>query len=147
VALAWAAATPLHAAVCTVDAAVLAFPPYDAFNAAPNLATGSIRVLCMTTPGISDSATVALRIGSSNHGTVNERKMSNGRDQLRYGLYSDSARSQNWGDGFDAPTRNSGPLNAELWTPVVFPVFGSMPPMQNIAPGNYSDNLMITVTP
>lgn len=145
-----AGASSLYAtALCTVDAESLTFPPYDVFNPAPTLSTSAITVRCLGV-GSTASATVALGISAGTYGTVTDRKMAQlagGAGYLRYGIYSDSNRTQNWGDGPDAPTRSSGPLDTQLAIPVIFSLYGSMPPLQNVAPGGYFDSLLITVSP
>jgi spore coat protein U-like protein len=140
-------ASPLYAdALCTVDPATLNFPPYDVFNPAATRSTGMVTVRCLGTNG-STSAMVALQIGAGANGTVTDRRMAGNGSVLRYGLYSDSNYSQNWGDGAGAPTRTVAPLDTELPTPAIFTLYGSIPPMQDANPGSYSDTLLITVTP
>lgn len=134
----------LHAGIsCDVDSAALAFGMYDPSSSRPTDGTGTVRLHCTSlataTPG---GASVAMTITPTSN-----RKMVRNGDTLHYGIYSNSARTVNWGDGAAAPMLSTGPMQANETKNLQFTLYGLIPPLQNIAAGHYSDNLLITITP
>ena len=102
--------------------------------------TSSISLNCTnTTP-----YTVGLSAGTNGGGTVTTRKMKGGptNELINYALYSDAARTTNWGDtavlGWQSGTGNGA---AQAFT-----VYGRVPPQTTPTPGNYTDNVTVTVT-
>jgi spore coat protein U-like protein len=133
---------------CSINSAGLAFSNYETFSSSPNYSLGSVTVQCTNLgPGATDGDTVALKIGGGAFGTVADRKMASGTSHLRYGIYSDTTYSQNWGDDMTAPTLSTGPLAVNASKPLNFILYGRIPPLQNVRAGAYSDSLLITVTP
>jgi spore coat protein U-like protein len=145
-----AACAGLHAAgiECSFSSAALSFPPYETYGNSPTDGIGSVQVQCINHDELgSTGVNVALSIGASANGTVTDRQMAGNGDTLRYGVFSDSARSQNWGDGLGAPTQNTGALLGSQSKTLNFTLYGRIPPLQNPHPGHYSDSLLLTVTP
>jgi spore coat protein U-like protein len=151
VALAFAASgSGLHAAgvECALHSSALAFPIYESFNASPTDGIGTVVVNCVNLDAASSGGVhVALQIGPSANGTVTDRKMAGSGSTLRYGIYSDAGRSQNWNDDFSAPTLGTGALQGHQSKNLNFTLYGRIQPLQNPYAGIYSDSLLITVTP
>lgn len=124
---------------CVVSATNLAFGNYDPTAAAPTDANSSITVTC--TPGT--SFTVGLNAGTTSGATVNSRKMASGSNLLGYALYSDAARTTNWGNtpGTDTPAATTAASTASVLT-----VYGRIPAQQSAAVGSYTDTVTITVS-
>ena len=121
---------------CLVSTTAVAFNTY-AF-AAVN-ATGAVSVTCTnTTP-----YTVGLDAGKGTGATVTARLMTvaSGTATLSYSLYSDSARSVNWGNSTGAWVSGTGIGSAQSLT-----VYGTLPASQYVTPGSYSDTVGVTVT-
>lgn len=139
----------LAAVTCTFTNGALTFPSsYDASASAPTDGVGSVNLSCVNMGSSGTSGeTIILKIGPGAHGSVSERKMASGSSYLRYGIYSDAGRSQNWGDGFDAPTRQTGPLTANQTTSLQYTLYGRIPAQQNVPAGTYSDSLLLTFSP
>lgn len=124
---------------CLVSASALAFGNYDPVSASPTNATSSITVTCTT----GTSFTVGLDAGSAAGATVTTRQMSNAANRLSYSLFSDSARTTNWGNtaGVNTPAAITATAS-----PSVLTVYGQVAAQQNLPAGSYSDTVIVTVT-
>jgi spore coat protein U domain-containing protein, fimbrial subunit CupE1/2/3/6 len=124
---------------CTITTTDVTFAPYDpvvANNATPLDGAGAVTVTC--TQGT--IATIALDPGSNAQGTT--RRMAGGAQFLSYELYKDAGRSTTWGaTGAAAMTLPAAPS----LTPRTFPVYGRVPPAQDVASGAYLDRALATV--
>ena len=102
--------------------------------------TSSISVTCTnTTP-----YTVGISAGTNGGGTVITRKMKHATlaDTVAYALFSDSARAVNWGDTSGTGWQSGiGNGTAQPYT-----VYGRVAAQTTGAPGNYTDNVTVTVT-
>jgi len=129
-------------AACIVAAPRLSFGPYDPLSAAGSTTSGVIIVLCDFVP----PPNVTVMIGpSANSGGFTPRRMLNagGVDTLDYNLYVDPSSAIVWGDGRPGTgVRTNRVFRGKPW---VLTVFGRMPPGQDVTPGNYIDNIAITV--
>jgi spore coat protein U-like protein len=116
------------------------FGPYDPQDATPVDSTGSISYRC-TDVGPGDA--VEIRIGRGNSSRFVPRSMIQGNARLEYNLFVDAARTVVWGDG----TGGTAVYTRRVpdGTIVAVPVFGRLPPRQNVVSGDYSDLVVITV--
>ncbi|WP_052417570.1 Csu type fimbrial protein [Cellvibrio mixtus] len=104
-----------------------------------NTATGSGSIQLRCTPG----TTAKITIGAGLYGTgVNDRKMrlGVGTSTLNYQLYTSAARSTVWDD----VTGVSILLSDD--TTRTFPVYGRIPVQATPANGNYSDQVLVTLS-
>ncbi len=124
---------------CAVTTSDLAFGSYDPTAIDPTDATANIVVAC--TPGT--IFTVALDQGTTLGATITDRRMANGVDILRYQLFSDAARLNNFGA---TPGLDALPAQTSTATPAIIPVFGRVAPQQNVPPGEYRDVVTVSVT-
>ena len=125
-------------AVCEVTSNDLAFGTYNPKASSPHQVSSMVRATC--TPGATYQ--VGLNEGTSPGATINQRKMVSGSNTLNYQLYSDSARSAIWGNtpGTDTVTPPPGTgLSQDL------PVYGTIPPAQSAAVGDYTDTITVRV--
>ena len=126
------------ASVCSVAATALAFGTYNPFSATALTATSTITGTCTT----GTAYLIGMDQGANGTSTTN-RQMINGTSKLNYSLYSDSARSVNWGntvgtDTFAAVGNGVGQAQT---------VYGKIPVAQTSAPiGNYTDTITVTVS-
>jgi spore coat protein U-like protein len=142
---------PARAAVsfsCTVSATGINFGVYNPLSPTGNAASGSWTVTC-TAVG-TGSATVAgtLFLSSGSSGRFSPRTMRSGANTLNYNIYLTPAYAQILGDGSGgtyAPS-DSGTVTAGQIYQVTGPMYGLMPPLQDVAPGAYSDTIIVTVT-
>ena len=135
----WATPTTVEA-VCTISSTSVAFGTYDPFNAAPLNTAGQIVYMC----GNRDhNVSISLSRGSAP--SFQPRLMQNGNSSLQYNLYLDPAQTIIWGDGSGGTQtyfiKNPQGNNQELSVPI----YGSIPPGQNVTVGNYSDTLTLTI--
>ena len=141
---------PAHAATATSTIAVTATVQATCLNTATALsfgtytgtqadATAVVTVTCTN----STPYTVGLNAGTAVAATVTTRKMTGGAGVfLAYGLFTDAARTLNWGSTVATDTV-AGVGNGAA-QPIT--VYGRVPAAQYVAPGVYSDTIIATVT-
>ncbi len=123
-------------ATCLISATPLAFGTYTGVAAT---STSTVSVTCTNTTPYN----VSLGAGTATGATVTTRKMTGPASAvLSYAMYSDAARSVNWGQTIASDTvAGTGNGSAQALT-----VYGSVPASQYVAPGAYSDTITATVT-
>ena len=128
------------ASSCSINAVgAVAFGVYDYLNPNPTDSAGTITYTCAGPGGLlGGSAVVTLSQGSS--GTYAQRTMVSGANVLGYNVFTDAARTQVWGDFTAGTSVGFAPVGKNL----SLPVYGRMPPGQNVAAGSYSDTLTVT---
>lgn len=121
---------------CTVSSATLDFGTYVSGQAAA--LNGFTNIAYSNCP----AGTLRFELDNGLNGTSTVRKMSNGSGGLlTYGLYKDSARTQNFGQGGSAKTTTltaTGSGSVSL--------YGAIPATQAVAEGTYTDTVQITLT-
>jgi spore coat protein U-like protein len=133
---------------CSVSATGIAFGSYNPLNSVGDSAVGSWTVIC-TAIG-SGSATVAgtLTLSTGLSGSYAARTMKSGTNALQYNIYLTPSHTQVIGDGSAgtyAPS-DSGTVTAGQVYQVTGNMYGYLPPSQDVAPGSYSDTIVVTVT-
>lgn len=123
-------------ATCQIAATNLAFGSYAGVQTD---ATSTITVTCTNTTPYN----VGLDAGTSTGATVTTRAMTGpGGATLGYALYSDGARTVNWGNTVGTDTvAGTGTGSAQTLT-----VYGRIPAGSLPAPGAYTDTITATVT-
>lgn len=123
-------------ASCTISATALAFGNYTTLLVN---ATSTISVSCTSTTPYN----VGLNAGTATGATVISRKMIGpGAATLAYSLFSNSARTTNWGNTVGTDTlagTGSGAVQG-------LTVYGQIPAGQRPTPGNYTDTIIATLT-
>ncbi|MGB9148934.1 MAG: spore coat U domain-containing protein [Burkholderiales bacterium] len=127
---------------CSIAVTPINFGAYNVFATVPLRSTGTFSVTCNEAP----PPTVTISIGpSATTGVINPRQMqqSGGSDVLGYNLFTDSALGQLWGDGVSGGTvlRQKVTKN-KAWNALVY---ASLPALQNVSAGSYSDSLLVTI--
>jgi len=129
-------------AVCTVLTTPVTFGSYDVFSSSPLDAEGSITVSCNENP----PSTVVVSIESSpNSGSFDPRmmKLIAGSDMLEYNFFTDTSRTQIWGDGSGSTFMQSRRVHKNKpWTQ---PVYGRIPPLQDASAGSYNETVTVTI--
>jgi spore coat protein U-like protein len=123
-------------ATCLVSATPLAFGTY---TGAVATSTSAVSVTCTNTT----SYNVGLSAGLATGATVTTRQMTGPASALLgYALFSDAARTVNWGQtiGTDTVTGTGNGI-AQAIT-----VYGQATAGQFVAPGSYTDTITATVT-
>ncbi|MFO1282166.1 MAG: spore coat U domain-containing protein [Burkholderiales bacterium] len=140
-----------QAFTCSASTTPVAFGAYDVFATGNVDSTGTVVVTCstQTTDPIGNfSVTYEVELGTGGSGNTSQRRLTSGANTLDYNLYRNNARSQLWGDGVTAPSvsasftlnRSTTPSRTRAHT-----VFGRIPPLQDVAVGNYADNVLVTL--
>lgn len=123
------------AATCTITATPIAFGTY---TGVVSQATGSVTVTCTNTTPYD----VGLNEGTATGATTANRSMANGATLLNYDLFTDSARTHNWGNIVDTDTvEMTGTGLGQTLT-----VYGQISAGQYFSPGLYTDTITATVT-
>ena len=129
------------AKACAIRAADLNMGTWDGTGNLNGASTISVK--CSTgTP-----YTVALNEGLNSSGLVADRKLANAGDTLAYNLYTDSARTQVWGEtiGTDTvPGTGNGMANANERDITVYSRI-ALADLQAAKPGTYNDTVTATV--
>jgi len=110
-------------------------------TATPLDATSTLTVQCTNTTPYA----VALNAGTNAGGASNftTRTMKSGSNTLGYQLYLDSGHSSVWGDGTSSSSTVSGTGTGSAQT---LSIYGRLPSLANVVPGNYSDTVTVTVS-
>jgi spore coat protein U-like protein len=123
-------------ATCLVSATAMAFGTY---TGAVATSTSAVSVTCTNTTPYN----VGLSAGLATGATVTTRSMTGPASALLgYALFSDSARTVNWGQTIATDTvTGTGNGSAQAIT-----VYGQAAAAQYVAPGSYADTITATVT-
>jgi spore coat protein U-like protein len=124
---------------CTVTANDLSFGTASLLNSNVD-STSSVSVTCTSGLGYA----VGLSQGTTPGGTTTTRLMkhASAASTVPYGMYSDAARTANWGNSTSDDVNGTGTGSAVNHT-----VYGRVP-AQGVAPeaGSYSDTVTVTIT-
>ena len=124
---------------CDIETTPLAFGTYDPLVlhvSQPLDREASVTITCTKgTP-----ATIGVNGGL--HGSGSARQLANGAALLRYELFKDAGRTQQWGDS-DADSLQGGEAPSEA--PRTFVVYGRIFPNQDVPVGAYTDSVVVTV--
>lgn len=126
----------------TVTASAVNFGNYSPTNPSNTTANGSISVNCTIGIDVLPSLDISMSTGAS--GTYTSREM-NGSSVLSYNLYTSGAFTNVWGDGTGGTSTQSY-SSLLLLGGVTYTVYGLLPASQFIAPGAYTDTIVVTVT-
>jgi spore coat protein U-like protein len=122
-----------RAASCSFSSSGIAFGVYDPMSATAVQGRGSIDYHC--SPG--EGAIITINGGSANN--VNARRMVSGPERLAYSVFKYANFSGVWGDDLGTGLLTGLDKRGSV------PVYGSIPPRQDVAAGNYIDTLTVTI--
>jgi len=129
--------TATNATICSVSASNLSFGSSGVLRSALDAAS-AVTITCTN----SAPYTIALDGGLSGATNPAQRKMVQGAEQIAYGLYQDSGRTQVWGDS--AGTNTAAGTGSGLAQ--TFSVYGRVPAQSTPSPGTYADTVVVTVS-
>lgn len=139
-ALAWSP-VEVQAAACKIKVTPLAFGVYDVFSPLPRDATAQLTVSCNHKSTDPAQVTVALSAGGA--GSFAPRAMRGSVGSLYYNLYTTPAMSNVFGDGTGGSLTLANQVDKRAdW---IIPVYGRIPPLQNVPVGTYSDAVVATI--
>lgn len=128
------AAAPADAQCWVWNVQGVSFGTYDVFSPAPVDSVGRLTILCLPAQWIQ----VSLSRGGGP--SYQPRTMRSGPNQLGYNLFLDAARTVVWGDG----TQGTQPFQGLHWW-FSLPIYGRIPPAQDVAIGTYTDRIVATI--
>lgn len=150
--LAAAGPAAFAAASCgIVSSSSTAFGAYDVLSTAPTDSLAIIKVRCDSVEPGNPNITLTMGVGTGYGGSVSSRRMRHAggtTDVLNYGLFRDSSRSAVWGytPGVDAVTQVVKVQNNRT-AEATFTIYGRVPALQDVAPGEYVDSVQVTLSP
>jgi len=132
-------------AACTVTATPVAFGQYRPTSSVATTTSGTITLVCTQLLTLLPSYTISLSAGGGS--TYGNRRLASGTVFLRYQLYRDAGRQVVWGDGSGgSSTLTDTVLLSLLSSGKSYTVYGAISAGQNVAPGIYTDTILVTVT-
>ena len=134
---------------CSVSAPNVSFGSYDVFAGSPITSTTTISVTCTLTGHGTENFDYAIALSPGLSNSFDQGTMTRGANALGYNLYSNSTRTTVWGDGSGAAPTVSGSMTLTRFARTKTdspPVYGSVPALQDVGVGAYSDNITIIVT-
>ena len=140
----------LAAVSCSVTATGPAFGIYNPLNVSPTLANSSISATCTLVSGGTTTINLVSSYSAGNSGSFVSRSMKSGTNVLSYNLYFDAAYTQIRGDGTGGSQVGGGSLTlttaSRTQSVPTSTIYGRIPAGQDVAPGSYSDTIVVTVT-
>ena len=139
------------AADCIVTTSGLAFGVYDPTISTPDDSTGAVTVTCNYTGGSATGISYTIAFSQGNSGTYSQRRMLAGTLQLGYNLFSDAGRTVVLGNGTGGTSVLTGgftvgPGVGNGTRTETHTVYGRVPALQAVEPGNYGDPIVVTLT-
>jgi spore coat protein U-like protein len=133
---------------CTATTSGINFGIYDPLSASPTTSTGGITVTCTLLSGAAVNDTTAVYLSTGSSGSYAARSMVSGGSTLNYNIYFTPAYQQVWGNGSGGsyygvatlPLTPTSPTQTATGT-----FYGQVPAQQDVAPGSYSDTIVVTV--
>jgi spore coat protein U-like protein len=125
---------------CLVTAAPLAFADYDASNTVDGSANLSVRC--------SSGTPYTIKLGGGVNGTVTQRLLSFGTNNLEYNLYTSATRTTVWGEtvGINTvPGTGQGMSSTKANTHTVYGTIANSDANQDAPTGLYTDTVAVTV--
>lgn len=137
-------ATPAWPAACRVTVTPLAFGSYDIYWTTAKAATAQVTINCTDKP--TAPATVQLTLSPGGSGNFGQREMtgSGGGAPLGYNIYTTAGLSAVIGDGTGGSTVPTAQVDRTT-SPWIVTLYGSIPPLQSVLVGTYSDSLTATI--
>ena len=129
-----------QASGCSLGGAAIAFGVYDPTILVSTDTAGTLVYRCSQND---HNIMITLSVGSGT--SYATRRMVSGSEQLFYNLYRDAARQVVWGDGTGGSQtyllKNPQGNNQDISVPI----FGRIPPSQNVGVGSYSDTITVSL--
>lgn len=142
---AYAGCIALGGCTFTVLTSPVSFGSYNPLSGTANNTTGSVSVK-VTALVLAAGVSYEIRLSKGNSTTYSPRQMKLASNALNYNLYSDSNRSQIWGDTTSGTVSVSdGYTMVGLSNTTSYTVYGRIPASQNVTAGLYTDTITISV--
>jgi spore coat protein U-like protein len=129
---------------CTIETRPVDFGTYDPMALTDKYAVGNVIYTCHR-DRFGRLLRVRIAISAGNSGNYEGRRMHVGANFLYYNLYLDGNDRNVWGDG-SRGTDTYFKLLPPSDTRISVPVYGRIASRQDVAGGDYSDLLQVTIT-
>lgn len=137
-----AACAALSLCSCTTSASGVSFGSYDPTSSTAQDATGTVTVECTLLVALAGTYAISLNPGLNGTYAARKLKLSS---TVNYNLYTTTGRTTVWGDGTGGTSTVIGTLPLLLFSSQTFTIYGRIPASQNVAPGVYTDTIVVTV--
>lgn len=134
---------------CTVSATGPAFGTYNPFATAADEINGAVNATCTLLSGNSATITIVDSFSTGSSNSYANRTLRSGTNILNYNLYYDAAYSEIRGNGSGGSLTGSASLTLTSGNPTQTAtgvIYGKIPAGQNVAPGTYTDTIVVTIT-
>jgi len=135
---------------CSINVTGPVFGVYNPLTPTPTVTTSIITATCTLTGNTSTTVNLTSSYSTGSSGTYAARTMKSGSNSLNYNLYFDAAFTQIRGDGTGGSQTGGGTLtltpSLRTDTTPISTIYGRIPAGQDVAPGNYSDTITVTIT-
>jgi spore coat protein U-like protein len=134
---------------CTVSATGPAFGTYNPFATAADEINGAVNATCTLLSGGAATVTIVDSFSTGSSNSYSNRTLRSGTSMLDYNLYYDAAYSEVRGNGTGGSYTGSATLNLTSGNPTQTAtgvIYGKIPAGQNVAPGTYTDTIVVTIT-
>ena len=128
---------------CTIETRPVTFGTYDALSTQATVTQGQVIYTCGNIDTYDAIKNVRIEISTGGAGSF-DRRMSSGQDRLAYNLYLDASHHTVWGKGSAGTSYYFDPHPPNK-KPVTVPVYGRIPPQQDVAYGQYTDTLQAQI--
>ena len=137
---------PCKRCYCSVTATNVNFGAYDGIAQLAVNSAGNVEVSCGTDT-IGDVMSYSIELSGGNKGTKPREMKGSGKYRLEYNLYTDVGHTIIWGDGKGSTaTVTDSYTFATLCCEIRnYTIYGRIDAGQNVAPGFYSDSIVVKV--
>lgn len=145
------AALPAAAATwtCSVSATGPVFGIYNPFATTPDEENGAVNATCTLLSGNAATVTLTDSFSTGSSGNYTNRTLLSGANVLDYNLYYDAGYTEIRGNGTGGSQTGGATLNLTSANPTqtaTGTIYGRIPAGQNVAPGTYTDTIVVTIT-
>ena len=147
-----ATAGPAHAgASCSIAANGVNFGIYDPMLAGADVSAGTVTVICAYVPPGATNVSYSIVLSPGmNSATAAARRMAAGTSRLGYNVFRDSAYSTIWGNGLNGTVLATGSMTVGPGVgngtrTAIHTLYGRIPGLQDVLPGNYVDTLVLSL--
>jgi spore coat protein U-like protein len=134
---------------CSVTATGPAFGIYNPLSATPTLSNGSVTASCTLVSGGSTTVSLTSSYSIGSGPSYAARTMVSGANTLAYNLFYDAAFTQIRGNGTGGSQTGSANFTLTRGSPTqstTSVIYGRIPAGQDVAPGLYTDTIVVTIT-
>jgi spore coat protein U-like protein len=134
---------------CSLSATGPAFGIYNPFATTPDDENGTVTATCRLLSGSAATVSMTDSYTTGSSGTYTNRTLLSGSNALNYNLYFDAGYTEIRGNGTGVSYYGTATLNLTTANPVQTSsatIYGRIPAGQNVAPGTYTDTIVVTLT-